>query len=122
MTTRDDKLYDEVERLANLAHSLGLGEDEFDDIVYDMAIEFSLDKLNPIEDSGLQEVLIQEASDVASIINNGGFIAQIDYLVATTPLGTPQQTIDYIESYIREYSWAMIFYKYTELINYNVKI
>lgn len=69
-------------RLTQLATNLRLAEDAFDEDVYVLAGEASLDELNASESEGAQESTIATSERSASDVNNGGFDAQFRYLLA----------------------------------------
>ena len=59
----------------------GVGEDALDDLVYDLAIGEVLGELNSEESEEGQEDIICGAEERASSINNGGLVAQVEFLM-----------------------------------------
>lgn len=89
-----------IARLVELARRLGLPDDAFDDDVYDLAGDDSLDKLNDEKTEAGQEAVVTTFEQSASTINNGGFGAQFRFLL--TSHATIESGFREIESEIRK--------------------
>jgi hypothetical protein len=70
-----------VRRLAEHAESKGLLEDAFDEDVYAAAGAASLPRLNAEETGDEQKQVIAHFEDGAADVNNGGFAAQLRFLL-----------------------------------------
>lgn len=59
-------------------------EPDLDELVHESAQDFSLSELNSISDSDLQESHIHSREKMASVVNNSGMLAQVNFLILGT--------------------------------------
>jgi hypothetical protein len=71
-----------AEGLLRLAESLGLGPEDLDEAVHELAQEIALGGLNALGDPGDQEGHIAGQEATASDVNNGGLGSQLSFLLA----------------------------------------
>lgn len=72
-------------------------EDALDMLVHDAAQEDSLASVNSTDDENEQEAIIASREAFASDINNGGFVAQVQYLMDTLGSAFTAQVLEHLE-------------------------